>query len=167
MSDGRPTVSTTEIMRRIWRTIFLLGFILLVVPCIGVALSGESPWLGQAVYQSSIWVGITLIMLWGLIEVVARSVQTSFISVILLTIAFAAVFPASMYINHAAFFGRHSADLQTWHLLPLFAFIYQGLSILIFGGLVGGVSASVAIFRAFAPSLRSSDMCFHSSGKVK
>jgi hypothetical protein len=68
-------------------------------------------------------------------------------SAFLLAITVAAIAIPCLYVGMAAFFGRAQAEFYTWHLLPLFAGMYQIIGTAIVATIAGAIVGIAALFR--------------------
>ena len=110
-------------MRRAWRILFTTGLVVVLVPCVAVGWLEQRDWVTDGVYSAAIYAGVVLILSWALGELLFRFVPAAGPVIVAAAISLAAV--PGFYINSATFLGRGAADFNTWHLLPLFAVMYQ------------------------------------------
>ncbi len=130
------------------RRIFSLGFVLLAIPSIGIAMLGEPGWVQSAVYQSSVVLAFAFLGLRGLTDFVSESHHGKLMAGFLLAVTMAGVFPVCVELNAAAFLGRASAEFDTWHLLPLFAVIHEVIYVVLCGAITAVACAIIGIVGA-------------------
>ena len=107
------------------RILLSIGMALAVVPSLYIYFRDKPEWLGEAIYLSSAWVVASVVVMALCTEVYYCFFKSIYPAVTLLAATLAAVLSASIYINGATFFGAGTADINTWHLLPLFTALHQ------------------------------------------
>jgi hypothetical protein len=103
-----------------------------------IFLNDPRPWYRDAVVKGSLWVAASLVLVGLGAELLGRFFRGPVMQLYLLMLVITAAVVPNLYLNAAAFFGRETADFQTWHLLPLFAVMYQVEAVMwvaIFAGL--------------------------------
>lgn len=82
-------------------------------------------WFAEAVSESTLYVAITTAALWIVLEILLHFVRHRGIWATALAVSIIAVAAPAFYVTSAALYGASQADINTWHLLPLFAVMYQ------------------------------------------
>jgi len=135
-------------MKQAIRTIFLAGIASALLPSLCAFFAGKPPWFGEAVYLTSGYIGFSLVVLWSCTELLSYYFPGRLMGTFLVAVALPAALVPSLDVNWAVFLGRDGADIQTWHLLPLFAAMDQILATVAVGTSVGVVCDGVALVRA-------------------
>ena len=141
MLDKKPI----PIMKEVRRFIFIAGLGFAILSSIGAFFANKPPWFSEAVYFSSVFIGLSLIVLWGFTELMSHSFPGKLMGVFLLSIALTAAIVPNLQINIAVFLGQPKADVNTWHLLPLFAVISHISAVLFIGILFGAICMTITI----------------------
>lgn len=112
------------------RFLVLVGVILIVAPSIFTLASGKAAWAADPIYQGSIWAVAVLLLWWTICEILMRIRSSNGIRITLNAMTFAAFLPVCVYLSGTSL-SAGVRNIQTWHLLPLFAVMYQISSIII------------------------------------
>lgn len=131
---NRALSSVLEKMIRI--AFFSSTLALILAAAFRVGCHGPA-WVDGPIYESCCVVGLPLIVLWGIAEGLMTFFRSVFLRVWLLALACGAAWVPCFAVLPAAWRGDSIADIQTWHLLPLFAAIHMATATALFGGLSG------------------------------
>ena len=109
----------------ITRILLCIGTIMSVVPSIFIYFQDKPEWLDEAIYQSSAWTIFSIAAMAVITELHYLFFKNIYIAATLLSSTFAVILTACIYINGATFFGAETANVNNWHLLPLFTAFHQ------------------------------------------
>lgn len=107
------------------RIIILAGIGAAVIACATAFIFNEPSWFKEAICETARYLVFSLVVIAAVGELVDCEVSKGFIRFSMLVLTGIATGVPSLYLLIAAFPGREIADVNTWHLLPLFAVINQ------------------------------------------
>lgn len=141
-------------MKTAIRVMYILGLAALSVAALRALRSGGDVWFTKAVYLSVAFTATILLVLWGISELAIRFIARGWLRIILFLMSVGAVLAPSIYIVVGVFLGEAKAEYKTWHLLSMFAVMYQIFGVVI-GVVIGSaVTAVTATARALVGWLR-------------
>lgn len=113
------------------RSIYACGFV-----SFGVAdwIGEHQPaprWFASAVSEGVLFMAITTALLWISLEILLHFVRKRGVWATALAVSVAAVGEPAFYLISAALYGSEHAQLDTWHLLGMFAVMHQLYAIVI------------------------------------
>ena len=118
--------------------ITFIGIFLAILSCLGAFFKNKELWFSEAVYLSAAYIILSIAFLYGFFFLVTKLWNGKIMSIFIFCVMLTAIAVPNFYINTAVFFGAEQAEFSTWHLLPLFAAMYQCMStvtVFIFSGI--------------------------------
>lgn len=139
------------LLKSMIRFMFFSSAVALTLAAVRSGGSDGPEWLTKPVCEACWGAGLALIAFWGVAEGMMAFGRGTLLRLWLLALACGTACVPCFYVLPAAWRGDTIADIQTWHLLPLFAVIHMFTVTALFGGLSGIVIILIRLIRSPSP----------------